>query len=291
MAPAAGIPNASGTLYVVGTPIGNLGDLSPRAAELLKSADLIAAEDTRRTRALLTHLGARGVAVERLDANARASDVERFVERLLGGARVALVTDAGMPSTSDPGAVLVRAAAERGIEIVTVPGPSAVSAAASVSGLVDGPFLFLGFLPRDGKKRERAIARIAASPEPVVLFEAPSRTAATLRELATAMPERRASVSRELTKLHEETVRSTLSELAERDDWRGEVTIVIAAADASQPAATTVDEAELEARIAERLRAGASVRSVVDELVVWSGRPRRELYARVQAARDRPRTR
>ncbi len=274
----------TGALYVIGTPIGNLGDITLRAIETLRNVDHVAAEDTRRTRQLLSHLEIHSKHLVALDAHASEKRIAGLVERLTAGQSVALVTDAGMPSVSDPGTALVRAAVEQGVTVTTVPGPSAVTAAVALSGLVDGPFLFLGFLPRRGKKRHEAIERIATSREPVVLYEAPGRTQATLEELSRAIPERAACVCRELTKLHEETVRGTLAELAARGEWRGEIALVIGPGDGG--ATTAPDDAELDTRIGELLAGGASPRSVADELTSWAQRPRREVYARVQRVRD-----
>jgi len=270
-------------LFVIGTPIGNLGDITLRAIETLREVKHVAAEDTRRTRQLLSHLEVHGKHLVALDAHATEKRIAGLVDRLIAGESVALVTDAGMPSVSDPGAALVRAAIERGVEVTVIPGPSAVTAAVALSGLVEGPFLFLGFLPRRGKKRHEAMERIARSVEPVVLFESPNRTQDTLEELARAMPERQAIVSRELTKLHEETVRGTLDELSARSEWRGEIAMVIGAGNGE--AADAPDDAALDARIGELLAEGVSPRSVADELTAWSRRPRREVYARVQRLR------
>jgi len=282
---------AGGALYVVGTPIGNLGDLTLRAIETLRSVDRVAAEDTRRTRALLSYLDIQGKRLQKLDAYAEEHHLAEFVEAISRGERVALVTDAGMPSISDPGAALIRATAERDLPIRVVPGPSAVTAAVAMSGLADGPFLFMAFLPRQGQKRRAALARIATSPEPVVLFESPTRATRTLRELALSMPDRLSAVSRELTKFHEETHRGTLRELAKHNAWRGEITIVIASAGkhALQPNApqSLPDDQQIDARIARALTRGESTKSVAARLHGWSGRPRRELYARVQASRER----
>ncbi len=270
-------------LFVIGTPIGNLGDITLRAIDTLREVKHVAAEDTRRTRQLLSHLEVHGKHLVALDAHASEKRIAGLVNRLVAGESVALVTDAGMPSVSDPGAALVRAAVERGVEVTAIPGPSAVTAAVALSGLVEGPFLFLGFLPRRGQKRHEAIERIARSVEPVVLFESPNRTQHTLDELAGAMPERQASVSRELTKLHEETVRGTLAELSTRSEWRGEIAIVLGPGDGER--AEAPDDAALDARIGELLAEGVSPRSVADELTAWSRRPRREVYARVQKLR------
>ena len=269
----------------MGTPIGNLGDLTRRAEATLASVGVIVAEDTRRTRALLSHLGITGKTLVALDANASARSVEDLVCRLVTGETLALVTDAGTPSVSDPGTKLVRAAVARAIPIVTIPGPSAVTSAVAVSGLVDGPFLFLGFLPRRGEKRSRVVRRIRTSVEPVVFFEAPGRIRDTLEELACVMPERAACVLRELTKLHEEVLRGTLRELSEREvTERGEFTVVVGGG-AEEPEDDTLDVAAV---IAERLEAGDSPRTVADDVASLSGKPRREIYAQVlDAARRR----
>ena len=268
----------AGTLYVVSTPIGNLGDISRRAAETLGAVDIVAAEDTRRTRALLSYLGVQGKTLVVLDANARDRAVENVVEALLQGENVAVVTDAGTPSVSDPGTRLVRAAAAKGVTIVTIPGPSAVTAAVALSGLVEGPFLFLGFLARQGEKRKRAIRRIATATEPVVFFEAPARIRDTLKDLAAEMPGRSACVARELTKMYEEALRGTLAELAASGvTERGEFTVVVAGAgEIDDDAALDVD-----ALVRERLAAGDPPRTVADDVASISGKPRREIYARV----------
>src|SRR5580704_8736044 len=220
-----------GTLFLVATPIGNLGDLTARAIETLRSCDRVLAEDTRRTRQLLTHFGIAGKPVERLDAHAGEHDVARVMARLAENERIALVTDAGTPGVSDPGEALVVAAIAAGAAVVPVPGASAVLAAIVASGLAgDGRFRFVGFLPRDGAPRREAIALVCETPEAVVLFEAPSRVRPTLRELADATPERGACVARELTKVHEEFVRSSCAALAaDEREWIGEIVVVLAA--------------------------------------------------------------
>jgi len=279
---------APGTLFVVGTPIGNLGDLSQRAAETLRSVHRVAAEDTRRTRALLSHLGIVGVPVLRLDAQVVDRSLPRVLALLRAGHPVAMVTDAGMPSVSDPGSRLVHAAAEAGVPVVVVPGPSAVTAAVAASGLVDGPFFFVGFLPRRGGKRVRVIERIAQTGEPVVLFEAPNRTRTTLQELAALMPDRAAVVCRELTTLHEEVARGRLSELAARQQWRGEVTIVLGPSRASADETATADANDrLETRIRELIAVGEPSKRIVAELARTTALPRRVIYAQVQRLRGR----
>jgi 16S rRNA (cytidine1402-2'-O)-methyltransferase len=274
----------AGKLYLVGTPIGNLGDITLRALETLKQTKHIAAEDTRRTRQLLTHFAIHERTLHALDANASPRKIEELVALLESGEDIALVTDAGMPSVSDPGTALVRLAQARGVLVSPIPGPSALTAAVAASGLVDSNFIFLGFLPRSGRKRKDALTRIEKSPDPVVIFESPQRIAATLTELSQRMPQRAATLCREISKLHEEIAPSTLSELAAREtEWRGEITLVIAAAEAqdSEP----VDLAALEARITARLAEGATVKTIVAELTDEIAMPRRELYALVQSLR------
>ena len=221
----------SGTLYVVATPLGNLDDLSPRAAATLKAAAAVAAEDTRHTKTLLAHVGSHAELVS-FHAHSPESALRRILQLLGMGKDVALVTDAGTPAVSDPGAVLVAAARERDVPIVTVPGPTAVAAALAVSGLSADRYLFLGFLPRKGGERRRLLDTIAKSEWTVVVFEAPPRVAELLRDLAAACGgERRAAVARELTKLFEETRAGTLTELAgyyAEAPARGEVTVVVA---------------------------------------------------------------
>lgn len=276
-----------GRLFVVATPIGNLGDLTLRAIETLRAADRVLAEDTRRTLALLSHLGISGKPVDRLDAHAPPEVVERAAARLVAGESLALVTDAGTPVVSDPGVSLVRLAAERGIPVVPIPGASAVLAAVSVSGLVTGPFRFVGFLPRSGPERREALAELVATKEPVVLFESPERTAATLSDLAEISPDRGVVVARELTKLHEELVRGTLRQVAEiARQWVGEVTIVLGEGTAAQ-AAPSLDEAEIHRRIDEALAQKRRARDIAEEMSLLLRLPKKEAYAMVVERRER----
>jgi len=277
-----------GTLFVVATPIGNLGDLTARAIDTLRTCDRVLAEDTRRTRQLLSYLGITGKPVERLDAHANAADVERVVARLAQNERLALVTDAGTPGVSDPGEAVVLAAIAAGAAVVPIPGASAVLAAVVASGLAgDGRFRFVGFLPRDGPPRRAAIALVCDTPEAVVLFEAPGRVRDTLRELADATPERGACVARELTKVHEEFVRSTCAGLAEDErEWIGEIVVVLAAHTPDDRTAR-VDDAAVDARIDESLSRGEHVRSIADRIAAWSGRPRRQVYERILERKKR----
>lgn len=233
-----------GSLVVVGTPIGNLADLSPRAAQALRDADVLACEDTRRTAVLRRHAGAGApmVALHRHNEAARAADL---VARMGAGARVALVSDAGMPLVSDPGARLVRAALDASLPVEVVPGPSAVTAALAASGLAgEGGFAFLGFAPRRSAERARLMERLAAMPVPAVLFESPRRLPGLLAELASALPERPVAVCRELTKLHEEVVRGPAAEVAARiaEPPRGEVTLVVGPAPAAPADDARLDE-------------------------------------------------
>jgi 16S rRNA (cytidine1402-2'-O)-methyltransferase len=269
-----------GILYVVSTPIGNLGDITRRAVEVLQTSDCVVAEDTRRTRALLSHLAIGHKDLRSLNAHGTEHAVSQIVDRLERGEKVAYVTDAGTPAISDPGRALVASAAARGIATRVVPGASAVTAAVALSGMVDGPFTFLGFLPRRGGERDALLERMRFSAEPVVLFEAPPRMAETLTELAERMPERRAFVGRELTKLHEEGLHGTLQQLAQRsDEWRGEIVFVV---DAGQPDARAGEErAQLvEAALRASLECGANPSRIARALAEASGLPRRELYQR-----------
>jgi 16S rRNA (cytidine1402-2'-O)-methyltransferase len=274
------------TLYVVGTPIGNLGDLSVRAIDTLRLVTRIFAEDTRRTRSLLSHLGIQGKPIIRLDAHAELGRVTRLVDGFEENESLAIVTDAGTPGVSDPGALLVRTALERGVRVVPIPGPSAVTSAVAASGIVEGPFLFLGFLPRQGKKRRLSLERVQRSEEPVVLFEAPQRLSETLRELAALEPGRRVVLCRELTKLHEEIKSGTLEELAALErDWLGEVTLVLGASE--RPEKKVEEPLDLDAEIERRLAKGAHAKELAGELAERFGLPRRAMYSRVLGVRER----
>jgi 16S rRNA (cytidine1402-2'-O)-methyltransferase len=277
-----------GALFVVATPIGNLGDITARAAETLRDCDCVLAEDTRRTRQLLTHLGIAGKRVDRFDAHATPRDVARAASELTGGASIALVSDAGTPAISDPGEALVREAIANGVRVVPIPGPSAVLAALVASGLLgDGRFRFFGFLPRDGSPRREALGVVAATPEAAILFEAPSRLQATLRDLADATPDRDGCVARELTKVHEELVRGTCAALsADEREWMGEIVVVLGP-HAPDDRTAQIDDAALDGRIDEGLARGEHVRTIADRLAAWSGRSRRDVYERVVARKPR----
>jgi len=282
-----------GVLYVVATPIGNLGDLTPRAAEVLGKVHRIAAEDTRRTRGLLTHLGITGKPLERLDAHATAEDITRLVEFVMAGEDIALVTDAGTPLVSDPGTAFVRAALERGARVVPIPGASAVMAALSATGLCVGAFRFLGFLPRKGPERRDALEVLRATPETVVLFESPERTAETLSDLGRIVPTRTGALARELTKMHEEILRGTFEELARVAASRetlGEVTIVVGPEPASSARVEEMSDVEVDRLIDEGLSRGRRPKDIADEVALVSGRSRRDLYGRVVARKSAARS-
>jgi len=238
---------ASGTLFVIGTPIGNLEDLSERARRVLGEVRTVAAEDTRRTGRLLEHVGARPRLLSFFEGNER----ERLAELLAllrGGEDLGLVTDAGMPTISDPGYRLVAACAEAGIPVEVVPGPSAAIAALAVSGLPTDRFAFEGFLPRSGTARRDRLAALASESRTTVLFESPRRVSRTLDDLRDACGDRRAVLCRELTKLHQEVIRGTLSELAgaTRDrDLKGEVTLVVEGLGERAPTGSVEDAVEL----------------------------------------------
>ncbi len=268
-----------GTLYVVATPLGNLGDLAPRAAEVLRQASVVAAEDTRRTRGLLSHLGASPTLLS-FHAHSGERRRDTLLEILADGRDVAVVTDAGTPGVSDPGTDLVAAAREAGFTIVPIPGPSAVATALSAAGIPADRYLFLGFMPRKGTERTRLLARAAAEEWSVVLFEAPSRLVALLRDLAGAAgPGRRAMVGRELTKLHEELRAGTLAELADyysETPPRGEITIVVEGTGAPPPPPDRTADATEEATAL--LAEGLSRREVVRRLTETVGMPRNDAY-------------
>lgn len=269
----------AGTLYVVATPLGNLQDLTLRAADVLRRVDVVAAEDTRHTRPLLSHLGA---APQMLSFHAHSDErrVAGLLEILESGRDVALVSDAGTPAISDPGFELVAAARAAGVVVVPIPGPSAVATALSAAGLPADRYLFLGFLPRKGTERARLLARAAAEEWSVVFFEAPSRVRALLDDLAeTAGPGRRVTVARELTKLHEEIVSGTLVDIAgyyTGTEPRGEFTVVLEGT--GQPAAAPDRSAEAEGLARRLLAEGRTRREVAQQLAAELGLARNAAY-------------
>lgn len=271
----------AGTLHVVASPIGNLEDLSPRAARVLREADTVAAEDTRRVAVLLQHADLGGPVnpgrrVVSLFEGNEAMRSEELVGMLVDGRAVAIVSDAGTPGISDPGERVVRAAIAAGVKVEVVPGPVAAIAALVASGLPADRFLFLGFPPRDDGPRRQLAGTLRGERATMIFYEAPDRVAPTLAALRDALGEARpACVSREITKIHEEHVRATLGELAARFAEaapRGECTIVVGGA--SEAAAEVDVEAEMRALIL----GGMSAKDAAARLVVITGKPRRQLY-------------
>jgi 16S rRNA (cytidine1402-2'-O)-methyltransferase len=277
----------AGALLVVATPIGNLGDLTARAAEALRTADLVLAEDTRRTGRLLAHVGSDAPQRSLHEHNER-DRVADVVGRVAAGATVVLVTDAGTPLVSDPGLAVVRGCVDAGLPVVPLPGPSAPLAALVASGLPTDRFTFEGFLPRRGRARAERLAELADEPRTAVLFVTPHRAAADLADLAAACGEDRpAALCRELTKLHEEVRRGPLGRLRDGlGEVRGELTLVLAGAPA--PAGPDAPEPADVAAVAARVAAGTSTRDAVAAVAAARGLPRRALYAAVLAAAAGP---
>jgi 16S rRNA (cytidine1402-2'-O)-methyltransferase len=267
-----------GVLVLVGTPIGNLGDLAPRAVDALRSADAICCEDTRRTGRLLQHAGVERPPLLVVNEHTEAREVPGVLARLARGERVAVVSDAGMPGISDPGERLVRAAVAAGHPVEVVPGPSAAVAGLVASGLATGRFAFEGFLPRKGSGRAGRLAAIATEPRTVVLYEAPHRLGRTVADLVEACgADRRVAVARELTKLHEEVWRGSLGEAAA---WvraaapRGEIVLVIDGAPPSEPP----DDGALLDALQGELAAGATPRDAARAVAARLEVPRRRAY-------------
>jgi 16S rRNA (cytidine1402-2'-O)-methyltransferase len=277
----------AGQLLVVGTPIGNLEDLSPRAMRALADADAILCEDTRVTGKLAARFGFRGTRFS-CPAPREKTRIEQLLQRLGAGETVALVTDAGMPGLSDPGEHLVAAAAAAGFPVRVIPGPSAPAAALAISGLPAVPHLFLGFLPARSGERRRFLEEVKPRAETLVWFEAPHRLLDSLEDAARILGSRRACVARELTKIHEEAARGALPELAaefrSRGEGRGEVTVVV---EGNREKPRGLSEDETDRRIRAGLAAGKEKRSIARELAAQTGRPAREIYARAVALSGR----
>ena len=272
-----------GVLLVVGTPIGNLGDLSRRAEDELGRADAVCCEDTRRTGRLLKHIGVHAPKLLTVNDHTEARAVDEIVRRVGAGERVALVSDAGMPGISDPGEQVVQAVVAAGLAVEVIPGPSAVVSALVVSGLPAGRFAYEGFLPRKGSGRTERIAAIAVEPRTVVLYEAPHRIARTVAELAAACGgDRRVALARELTKLHEEVWRGTLAGAVDHLEAHpplGEFVLVLDGA----PPPVEVDDARVESEARAALAAGLSPRDAAADVAEALGIPKRRAYAAVTA--------
>lgn len=262
-----------GTLYLVATPIGNLEDLTHRAQRILSQVALIAAEDTRRTRKLLSAYGIKTQLTSYYEHN-KLEKLGYLLEQL-GTGDVALVSEAGMPGISDPGYELVAAAVERGMPVVPIPGPSSIVAALAVSALPTDKFLYLGFLPRQRGQRQDLLRAVASQPYTLVAFEAPHRLRAALKDMREAMGERRLAVCRELTKLHEEVFRGTISQALEHfPEPRGEFTLVVE----GHRGRPEIDAAGLQEEIRWLKGQGVGARAVAERLSRKSGLPKREVY-------------
>ena len=286
----------SGCLYMVGTPSGNLGDMSPRVAEAFRAADAICCEDTRVTSKLLAHLGISKTLI-RCDENVIVQRAPELVDRLLAGETLAFASDAGMPSVSDPGQVLVDAARDAGVEVQVIPGPSACVTALVASGISCEHFFFEGFLPRKHGERVRRLSELACVPGALLFYESPHRAAASLQAIARVFPKRRVALCRELTKLHEEVLRDKAPALLEtvlaRGEMRGEMVIVVAppAPDEMTGIAVQVDapdQQELLAKdIACALEADEPASAIAKRLSQKYSLRKREVYARVLAMQEK----
>lgn len=285
----------SGCLYMVGTPIGNLGDMSPRVAEAFRAADAICCEDTRVTSKLLAHLGISKTLI-RCDENVIVQRAPELVDRLLAGETLAFASDAGMPSVSDPGQVLVDAARDAGVEVQVIPGPSACVTALVASGISCEHFFFEGFLPRKHGERVRRLSELACIPGALLFYESPHRAAASLQAIAQVFPKRRVALCRELTKLHEEVLRDKAPALLEtvlaRGEMRGEMVIVVAPPDSGEMTGIAVqvdapDQQELLAEdIACALEAEEPASAIAKRLSQKYSLRKREVYARVLAMQE-----
>lgn len=285
----------SGCLYMVGTPIGNLSDMSPRVAEAFRAADAICCEDTRVTSKLLAHLGISKTLI-RCDENVIVQRAPELVDRLLAGETLAFASDAGMPSVSDPGQVLVDAARDAGVEVQVIPGPSACVTALVASGISCEHFFFEGFLPRKHGERVRRLSELACVPGALLFYESPHRAAASLQAIAQVFPKRRVALCRELTKLHEEVLRDKAPALLEtvlaRGEMRGEMVIVVAppAPDEMTGIAVQVDAPDQQELLAEdiacALEAEEPASAIAKRLSQKYSLRKREVYARVLAMQE-----
>ncbi|MEE8715777.1 MAG: 16S rRNA (cytidine(1402)-2'-O)-methyltransferase [Coriobacteriales bacterium] len=279
-----------GGLTLVGTPIGNLGDLSPRARDALAAADVVLAEDTRVSGRLLAACGIRGARLERCDENVIAARAQGLVERMLAGEGMAFVSDAGMPAVADPGARLVDACLDAGVPVDVVPGPSAVTCALAQAGFACESFYFGGFLPRRDAARDRLLESLAALPAALVFYESPHRSADSLDAIARVLPARRVALARELTKMHQEVLRAPAAELAAavraREGLRGEVAIVVDAPSREELEAARSrlrDGAafDLDDAIRRGLEAGTPKSALARDLAARCGMTRGKVYERI----------
>jgi 16S rRNA (cytidine1402-2'-O)-methyltransferase len=269
----------SGQLILVATPIGNLGDISERMKQVLEQADLIACEDSRHSGRLVKHMGITSPKYIVVNDHTERDACNGIVEAIMGGKTVALITDAGTPGISDPGSIVVQAVIAAGLSVTAVPGPAALIMALIISGIPTTRFVFEGFLPRSGRDRAERLADIASEMRTVIFYEAPHRIARTLNDLATAChPDRLIAVTRELTKMHEEVWRGSVSEAAlhfATVEAMGEFVVVLAAAEAPLPA----DEDLIKEALVHEFSTGLSTRDAVDAVVKKTSAPKRVVYA------------
>ena len=269
----------SGQLILVATPIGNLGDISERMKQVLEQADLIACEDSRHSGRLVKHMGITSPKYIVVNDHTERDACNGIVEAIMGGKTVALITDAGTPGISDPGSVVVQAVIAAGLSVTAVPGPAALIMALIISGIPTTRFVFEGFLPRSGRDRAERLADIASEMRTVIFYEAPHRIARTLNDLATSChPDRLIAVTRELTKMHEEVWRGSVSEAAlhfATVEAMGEFVVVLAAAEAPLPA----DEDLIKEALVHEFSTGLSTRDAVDAVVKKTSAPKRVVYA------------
>lgn len=265
-------------LYVVGTPIGNMGDMSPRAVETLDSVDFIAAEDTRVTLKLLNHFGIKKPMVSYFEHN-KHDKGERIIDRILAGENCAVVTDAGMPCISDPGEDLIRQCEQAGIRTVVVPGPSAVISALAVSGLETGRFTFEGFLSVNKKSRSEHLESLRSERRTMIFYEAPHKLPNTLKDLYENFGDRRLTIARELTKLHEEIIRTTTSKAAEKyieEPLKGEIVLILEGKKESQPSDITPEEAVAYAK--KLIEGGMRPTDAAKEAAAMAGLKKNDIY-------------
>ena len=282
------VKETGGALFVVATPIGNLDDITLRAVKCLKEVDLIACEDTRRTAKLLNVLGIKKPVISCFEHNERAR-VEEILGRVERGDQVALVSDAGTPTISDPGFVLVRAARERGLTVTPIPGPSAIIAALSVSGLPTDEFLFAGFLPRTGSARRSRLETLKPLASTLVFYESPHRVKDAIADMTLVLGDREAFLCREVTKIHEELKRAPLSQLrrdlSDRDQVLGEIVLVVAGAPTANPPPRTIEAALV--LFDQQMAEGSTPRQAAKVAARATALLARDIYARA-ANRERP---
>ena len=278
------VKETGGTLFVVATPLGNLDDMTFRAVKCLKEVHLIACEDTRRTSKLLNHLGIKKPLISCFEHNELAR-IDELLQKIAAGEDIALVSDAGTPTISDPGFALVRAAHDRGIKVSPVPGPSALIAALSVSGLPTDEFLFVGFLPRTSGARRTRLQGLKAQAATLVFYESPHRVVESLADMLAVLGDRRAFLCREVTKLHEELKSGALSEIAgilsERPEVLGEIVLVVTGA--AEEAARSGSMEEALARFDAEVGMGATPRQAAKEAALATGLPARDIYGSAAA--------